>query len=217
MEKVYGFQTLSATLLDQNHCSPLNYFINRSVFFWSENFPFFPQIIFCLFLPMSIREKLVCEPWFSHIKSGLKTIEGRLKFEIEPGDKLVIKSVDDVFEVSVTQVVDYDSFEHMLEMEGLKNVLPGVSSIQEGVRIYRQFYTLEKEQSTGVIAIHIKRNEVKEAPTTKRRIEETLEGDITLCVCGNHTCNKYQLLEQNLEKVAKKYNIKYGVSGAQQT
>ncbi|XP_041993922.1 uncharacterized protein LOC121744447 [Salvia splendens] len=41
----------------------------------------------------------------------------------------------------------------MLEVENLENILPGVSSIEEGVQIYRNFYSEEKERSNGVLAI----------------------------------------------------------------
>ena len=43
----------------------------------------------------------------------------------------------------------------MLEREGIERVLPGVHNIEEGVRIYRQFYTEEEEKNYGVVAIEI--------------------------------------------------------------
>uniref|UniRef100_A0A1D1Z4C7 Homeobox protein SIX5 n=1 Tax=Anthurium amnicola TaxID=1678845 RepID=A0A1D1Z4C7_9ARAE len=45
----------------------------------------------------------------------------------------------------------------MLEAETLTNVLPGVKTIEEGVRIYRNFYTEEREKSNGVLAISLSR------------------------------------------------------------
>lgn len=43
----------------------------------------------------------------------------------------------------------------MLEVEGLAKVLPGVETIEEGVQIYRKFYSEEKERSNGVLAIQV--------------------------------------------------------------
>ncbi|PNX84224.1 RNA-binding ASCH domain protein, partial [Trifolium pratense] len=43
----------------------------------------------------------------------------------------------------------------MLETENLGEVLPGVESVEEGVKIYRRFYTEEKEQTNGVLAITV--------------------------------------------------------------
>ncbi|XP_043696707.1 uncharacterized protein LOC122647343 [Telopea speciosissima] len=55
--------------------------------------------------------------------------------------------------LEVKDVRRYDSFSEMLELESLPKVLPGVNSIEEGVQIYRKFYTEEKAKSNGVLAI----------------------------------------------------------------
>ncbi|XP_061365169.1 uncharacterized protein LOC133308551 [Gastrolobium bilobum] len=98
----------------------------------------------------------VQEPFFSQLKDGLKTIEGRCasgKYSrIELGNLILFnKSV--VFEVQGIQW--YPSFFDMLEAESLGKVLPGVESVEEGVKIYRRFYTEEKEQANGVLAITV--------------------------------------------------------------
>jgi len=43
----------------------------------------------------------------------------------------------------------------MLKKEGIENVLPGVKNIEEGVQIYRQFYSEEREKKYGVVAIEV--------------------------------------------------------------
>lgn len=45
----------------------------------------------------------------------------------------------------------------MLEAESLKEVLPGVDTTEEGVQVYRRFYSEEKERSNGVLAISVKK------------------------------------------------------------
>ncbi|CAL0324059.1 unnamed protein product [Lupinus luteus] len=96
----------------------------------------------------------VQEPFFSQLKDGLKTIEGRCasgKYRrIELGNLILVnKSV--VFEVQGLR--KYPTFSDMLKTESLEKVLPGVESVEEGVKVYRRFYTEEKEQENGVLAI----------------------------------------------------------------
>ncbi|KAJ8774785.1 hypothetical protein K2173_017231 [Erythroxylum novogranatense] len=96
----------------------------------------------------------VQEPFFSLLKDGVKTIDGRcaggIHDRMKPGFVILLnKSV--VLEVEA--IHHYVSFSKMLEAEGLGKVLPGVETIEEGVKIYRSFYTEERERSNGVLAI----------------------------------------------------------------
>ncbi|XP_043817715.1 uncharacterized protein LOC110626867 isoform X2 [Manihot esculenta] len=99
------------------------------------------------------------EPFFSLLKDGLKTIEGRCagaKYSrIGPG-ALVLLNKTVVLEVK--DVHRYASFLKMLETEDLSQVLPGIKTVQEGVKIYRKFYTEEKEMSNGVLAICVSKS-----------------------------------------------------------
>ncbi|KAK7272004.1 hypothetical protein RJT34_28326 [Clitoria ternatea] len=95
----------------------------------------------------------VQEPFFSQLNDGLKTVEGRCASgkcsRIEAGNLILFnKSV--VFEV--LGVRRYPTFFDMLEAETLGKVLPGVESVEEGVKVYRRFYTEEEEQE-NVVAI----------------------------------------------------------------
>ncbi|MCO5601858.1 hypothetical protein L7F22_055983 [Adiantum nelumboides] len=64
------------------------------------------------------------------------------------------------------KVNHFCSFYEMLEVEGMDRVLPGVTSIEEGVAIYRSFYSKEKEFSRGVLAIYVKRIDEERQPLT---------------------------------------------------
>jgi len=101
-----------------------------------------------------ILELNVQEPYFSLIKNGQKTVEGRLGkdkyFAFKQGDKLVFNGD---LETEIKTMVKYKSFREMLLFEGLKNVLPEVQTLEEGEQIYYQFYTKEDEQKYGVVAI----------------------------------------------------------------
>ncbi|XWS09369.1 hypothetical protein CRYUN_Cryun40dG0079300 [Craigia yunnanensis] len=96
----------------------------------------------------------VQEPFFSMLRDGLKTIEGRCAVgeynNIEPGSMILFNKF---LVLEVQDVHRYATFSKMLEAESLSQVLPGVKSTEEGVQIYRKFYTEEKERSNGVLAI----------------------------------------------------------------
>ncbi|XP_047977022.1 uncharacterized protein LOC125219167 [Salvia hispanica] len=107
----------------------------------------------------------VQEPFFSLLSDGLKTIEGRCAVgdykRIRAGHVLLINKC---LTLQVQYVRQYSSFREMLEVENLANILPGVTSIEEGVQIYRNFYSEEKERSNGVLAIYV------QAPTSQLRV-----------------------------------------------
>ncbi|XP_030459263.1 uncharacterized protein LOC115679721 isoform X2 [Syzygium oleosum] len=98
------------------------------------------------------------EPYFTQLRDGLKTIEGRCAH----GNYKRIVSADLILfnKCLVLEVQDvhwYASFFEMLGAESLSKVLPGVNSVDEGVQVYRKFYTEEKEKSNGVLAIGVSR------------------------------------------------------------
>ncbi|KAA8531434.1 hypothetical protein F0562_006213 [Nyssa sinensis] len=98
----------------------------------------------------------VQEPFLSQLKDGLKTIEGRCAVgdynQIGSGSFILFNKF---LVLQVQDVRRYASFSEMLEAESLTKVLPGVRTIEEGVQIYKKFYTEEKERSHGVLAIHV--------------------------------------------------------------
>ena len=87
----------------------------------------------------------VQEPHFSNIKSGRKTIEGRLyngnfaKMNVNDtaiwfcGDKTVLSVIK--------RTAKYSSFKEMIEAEKLENALPGTDTVEQGEKIYYGFYT----------------------------------------------------------------------------
>ncbi|XP_021958230.1 uncharacterized protein LOC110854138 [Folsomia candida] len=104
------------------------------------------------------------DPHYFHlIESGAKTVEGRCGTEryknLQPNDFIMFVTDDDNTRLpaKVSLIVKYPSFKDMLTNEGIENCLPGVSDLDEGVKIYRSFpgYA-EKEAAFGVIAIRFK-------------------------------------------------------------
>jgi ASC-1-like (ASCH) protein len=108
----------------------------------------------------------VVQPWLDHIRAGRKTVEGRLNrgqfAELGPGSLLLIGGTGDASQnepktsAVVTKVVQYPTFAEYLSEEGLASCLPGIQTINQGVEVYRQFYTAELEKEHGVLAIHIR-------------------------------------------------------------
>ncbi|XP_059300169.1 uncharacterized protein LOC132052583 isoform X2 [Lycium ferocissimum] len=100
----------------------------------------------------------VQEPYFSLLRNGKKTIEGRCAVghynNIEPGAFILVNKC---LVLQVQDVHHYHSFREMLEAESLQEVLPGVDTAEEGVQVYRKFYSEEKERSNGVLAIGVKK------------------------------------------------------------
>lgn len=102
------------------------------------------------------------EPYFSFLKAGKKTIEGRLKkgkySSIAVEDTIIVQNQDGPGEVNVEVVGlrSYPSFLDMLTKENYSKALPDVTSPQEGSDIYRRFYTEDDEYRYGVIAIEVR-------------------------------------------------------------
>ena len=102
------------------------------------------------------------EPWFSLISVGLKTVEGRKnrgKFKImKVGD--IVKWTNDNFYpreivTKITGKAEYKTFQEYLESEGLSKCLPGISTIEDGLKIYFKYFTKEEETEFGVVAIRL--------------------------------------------------------------
>lgn len=99
----------------------------------------------------------VQEPYFSFIKNGQKTVEGRLAKEkftsLKIGDFLL---VNEELKKEIVEVSVYKTFRDMIIMEGVKNVIPDAQNLDEAVSAYYKFYTPEDEKAMGVCAIKIK-------------------------------------------------------------
>jgi len=96
------------------------------------------------------------EPYFSQIKSGKKTVEGRMssnKFRsIKSGDRILINRR---LPALVEEVKSFSSFEEMFDFYGLKNCLPDKITVEEGLSVYNTFYKHEDVVKHGVIAFKI--------------------------------------------------------------
>ena len=111
-----------------------------------------------------ILSKNISEPWFSLIKVGLKKVEGRLNkgdfISLVKGDILHITNNELGFlreyKIMITSSHKYKSFYEYLEKEGLDKCLPGIDTIEDGVKVYYKYYSKEDETKYNIIAIRFK-------------------------------------------------------------
>ena len=111
-------------------------------------------------LNLSLRQE-----YFDAIKSGLKTVEGRLytsKFkDLQPGMHIssTCTTTHETIMYTIESLHVYTNFKDMLIHEGLHAMLPGVTSIEKGVELYESFpgYKDQVEQF-GALAIKIKKH-----------------------------------------------------------
>lgn len=104
----------------------------------------------------------VTSPWFRHIQKRRKVVEGRLNkgrfSELQRGSVLIINEngTSEKVVAVVTRISKYPDFTTYLTQEGLARTLPSIKSIEEGVNVYRQFYSAQQEQEFGVLAVHLR-------------------------------------------------------------
>jgi len=99
------------------------------------------------------------EPWFSHIRNGIKPVEGRKNThtykKIRVGDQINFSNGNESFLTTVTEIREYDTIEQYFEDITLEKALPGIQTIEEGLNIYYQWSTEEKIKQYGFLGIFI--------------------------------------------------------------
>jgi len=109
-------------------------------------------------------KKHLSEPWFSLVMLDKKKYEGRLNkgefSSLKVGNVITFFnddfSIHREFSVEVTKIKKYTSFLFFLTSK-LYKALPSVSTIKEGITVYRNYYSENDEKKYGIIAIKIKK------------------------------------------------------------
>jgi len=100
----------------------------------------------------------VREPWFSLIRDGTKTVEGRKRSPkwswIQPGIDIIMICGEESVRFHVTHINHWDSIKDYLRGEGLARALPGVATEDEGEATYLQWSTLEEVSLCGFMGIN---------------------------------------------------------------
>lgn len=101
----------------------------------------------------------VQQPYFDYIKTGRKTIDGRInkgKFaHLTEGQMIKILCDDEFVTAYIVEIKRYHTFKEYLMCEGLPNTLPGINTVEDGCDVYYQYYTQQQEEEHGVLALHL--------------------------------------------------------------
>lgn len=101
--------------------------------------------------------------YISLIRRGLKTKEGRIysggfkNLQINQRIKFFSgKNPEDYVLCQITSLNTYNYFDQMLQNEGVENMLPGVKTVDEGVKIYENIPSYRnRANKSGVISIGV--------------------------------------------------------------
>lgn len=106
----------------------------------------------------------VSEPWFSLIRDGIKKVEGRKGsptwIDIKIGD-VIISNGKEKFKMKIVGIHKYygeNCLENYLKTEKIENVLPGIGTIEEGMKIYMSppiNWTQQELNKYGILAFQL--------------------------------------------------------------
>eukprot|EP00397_Hematodinium_sp_SG-2012_P055596 GEMP01067978.1.p1 GENE.GEMP01067978.1~~GEMP01067978.1.p1 ORF type:complete len:171 (+),score=51.26 GEMP01067978.1:414-926(+) len=114
---------------------------------------------------------LIKKPYFDAIKDGRKTWEGRLHDmkarKIKVGDFLVFNKR---LHKRVAEKKTFSSFEEMINEIGVSALLPGCTSVEEGIENYRTFPNYRAtEERYGAVAFRLETVSDMPTPMLKTR------------------------------------------------
>ena len=103
------------------------------------------------------------KPWYRFLETGEKPLEGRKATPkwspIAKGDTIIFSDGEGhSFRAAVVGVNRYEGrncLRKFLETETLARALPGVQTIEEGMRIYCQWSTMEEIEKYGFLGIQV--------------------------------------------------------------
>ena len=100
--------------------------------------------------------------WYRKIEDCKKRIEGRkgtLKYQrVQIFDMAKIVDAanhNNFFFKRVIGIKRYPDLRQYLEQEGLRQALPGVMTIEEGIEVYLNFWTFEEVEEFGILAFEL--------------------------------------------------------------
>ncbi len=100
--------------------------------------------------------------WFSLLVSGIKPIEGRRKSlkwaNLRTGQIIPVthRETGEIRMFVITHINDYENLLEYLQREEIYRCLPGVTSMDEAIKIYQQWSTPDELASSRFLAIGMK-------------------------------------------------------------
>lgn len=107
----------------------------------------------------------IADRWFNAIYDGIKPIEGKKYSQrwrhLKTGDVITFRNSDNpetgIFTKKIVSIQLYQNLDDYLNGEGLQNVLPGITTIEEGKLEYYKFWNNDEEikRDGGIMAIRL--------------------------------------------------------------
>ena len=102
-------------------------------------------------------------PWFEFVRDGMKIYEGRRKTPII--EKINVSDIVTIyhytqpqipsFQVQIVNKLYFRTFETALKVLPLNQVLPGISSIEEGIKVYHQYVSQATQEKDGIVMLEV--------------------------------------------------------------
>ena len=119
----------------------------------------------------------VSDPWFTHLVRGTKTVEGRKASpkwtKLYEGQEITfkLKDSDQTATAKIVRITTYNTLADYLVNEGLRQTLPGKSTLEEGLAVYQEWSTPEELQAYKFLGIEVR---MVPAPVPTSSAEATL-------------------------------------------
>ena len=118
---------------------------------------------------IDVHESILESPYYEYIRQGTKIYETRIyddkRRKMKVGDIWKFKHISDeklpCLETSIKEIKLYNSFKDAIEDTGISQLLPHISSVEEGINIYENFDNgnyKENAKKYGVVRFKIKLN-----------------------------------------------------------
>ena len=108
-----------------------------------------------------IHNMKLAEPYYSQVKNKKKTVEARIYDEkrklLKIGDTIIFTDNNSKgpFKRKIKNIKIFKSFRKAIEHAKLKNILPGVRTYDEGVKLYYSFSDKYKKEEKKLEVINI--------------------------------------------------------------
>ncbi len=102
----------------------------------------------------SLHDFTIFEPWFTFVKNKIKTKEGR-RGNKDTFAHLLNREItfNKTYKCQVTNIKHYQNLSEMLQSENLDLLLPNVKTIEDGLKIYHEFWSDEDVQLKGGMCV----------------------------------------------------------------
>lgn len=103
-----------------------------------------------------LKQMWIKRPYFQLIKSGQKTLEGRISYpsmrHIKKGDVVLLRTGGDKVRIKILDVREYRDFKEALKHEDISRLLPGIKP-EDALKVYGRIYPEWKVKQYGGVLV----------------------------------------------------------------